>query len=249
MEKQRSCAKCGKLIPWVRSEAVFCEECRAEVLRAGVIRPRTCRQCGITFEGGPRAWFCPECRRERRKEADRRKRKTKGRKLGSIQKCERCGGSYILASGRQKYCTDCAKVAVAETARAQSRERSKNYKAKRGGLRIARKANTRLCVVCKMPIPYERITRGIVTCSDACDKERKRITYNEVMVRKGKRKIPPEAHYVHTKPQSGIKGITWQNGKWQLKIRNKYIGVYETVEAAQKELIKRIGEKQQTDTK
>ena len=27
--------------------------------------PRTCRQCGRTFWGGPRAWYCPECRKER----------------------------------------------------------------------------------------------------------------------------------------------------------------------------------------
>lgn len=25
-------------------------------MMANVIRPRTCRQCGATFEGGPRAW-------------------------------------------------------------------------------------------------------------------------------------------------------------------------------------------------
>jgi rubrerythrin len=27
-----------------------------------VIRTRTCRQCGKEFQGGPRAWYCPECR-------------------------------------------------------------------------------------------------------------------------------------------------------------------------------------------
>lgn len=26
---------------------------------------RICRTCGAQFSGGPRAWYCPDCRRER----------------------------------------------------------------------------------------------------------------------------------------------------------------------------------------
>ena len=240
MKKQRSCARCGRLIPWsAKSEATLCTECRKEIKKESIYRPRTCKQCGVTFDGAPRAMFCPDCRRERTKESNRRAKKEKGRKIGSIQKCERCGGSYILASGRQKYCDDCAKIAVAETVRVHKREYQKAYKAKHGDSRPDQKINTRLCVICNKPIPSQRILRGIVTCSDACDKERKRITNNEVVARKGKRITPPEAHYVHTRPQSGIKGITWHKGKWQLTIKGQYIGIYDTIDAAHDELKKR----------
>lgn len=243
MSKQRSCAKCGRLIPWTtKSDATLCADCRKEIKAQSVFRPRTCKQCGITFDGAPRAMFCPDCRRERTKENNRKAKKEIGRKLGSIQKCERCGGSYILASGRQKYCTDCAKIAVAETVRAHKRDYQKSYKAIHGDLRPDQKINTRLCVICNKPIPSERITRGIVTCSDTCNKERKRIANNTVMMRKGKRITPPDAYYVHTNPQSGIKGITWHKGKWQLVIKGHYIGIYDTIEAAQNELKKRSDE-------
>lgn len=48
-------------------------------MMSNVVRPRTCRQCGTTFEGGPRAWYCPACRELRRREAQAKYRE-KGRK-------------------------------------------------------------------------------------------------------------------------------------------------------------------------
>lgn len=35
------------------------------------LRMRVCRQCGIEFMGGPRAWYCPTCRIERQREQER----------------------------------------------------------------------------------------------------------------------------------------------------------------------------------
>lgn len=29
--------------------------------------PRICQGCGKTFLGGPRAWYCEDCREERKK--------------------------------------------------------------------------------------------------------------------------------------------------------------------------------------
>ena len=91
---------------------------------AVVVKPRICRQCGAVFDGGPRAWYCPACRLVRSREADARKRK-KGRKaarpLGGIDKCTVCGKEYVVKSGRQKYCPDCAYEAVRKVDRPASR--------------------------------------------------------------------------------------------------------------------------------
>ncbi len=72
---------------------------------------RICKSCGIQFSGGPRAWYCPNCREERKRTASResKKREARGltRKIGSTDICENCGKSYIVNSGLQKYCDDC----------------------------------------------------------------------------------------------------------------------------------------------
>ena len=64
--------------------------------------------CGKEFNGGPRAFYCPDCRVIRTKEAQKRFRqgKTAKRKLGSVDKCELCGKEYIVTAGRQKYCSE-----------------------------------------------------------------------------------------------------------------------------------------------
>ena len=64
--------------------------------------------CSKEFLGGPRAFYCPDCRKIRTKEAQKRFRqgKTAKRKLGSVDKCELCGNEYIVTAGRQKYCSE-----------------------------------------------------------------------------------------------------------------------------------------------
>lgn len=91
---------------------------------AVVVKDRICRQCGASFPGGPRAWYCPNYRAERAREADRR-HKAKGtiRPLGSTDKCTVCGKQYIVNSSRQKYCPDCSYDAV----RVIDREASKAW--------------------------------------------------------------------------------------------------------------------------
>lgn len=69
---------------------------------------RVCRGCGITFSGGPRAWYCPDCREERRRARERvYNTHPSKRPLGSTDICECCGAEYIVASGLQKYCPKC----------------------------------------------------------------------------------------------------------------------------------------------
>lgn len=100
-------------------------------MMSNVVRPRICRQCGATFDGGPRAWYCPACRELRKREALTKYRK-KGRKadrpLGSVDKCVRCGAEYVVKSARQKYCPDCAYEGVREADRPMSRAWNQAHK-------------------------------------------------------------------------------------------------------------------------
>lgn len=81
---------------------------------------RVCKQCGRTFSGGPRAWFCPDCRYERNKEKNRiHHQNGPMRKIGSIDYCVNCGKTYTVTSGLQKYCANCAPLCVAEVDRRQ----------------------------------------------------------------------------------------------------------------------------------
>lgn len=98
---------------------------------AVVVMPRTCRECGAVFDGGPRAWYCPACRLARQREADARRR-AKGRKadrpLGSTDKCTVCGKDYVVKPARQKYCPECAYDAVREVDRPASRAWNREHK-------------------------------------------------------------------------------------------------------------------------
>lgn len=73
---------------------------------------RICQSCGVTFLGGPRAFYCPSCRAERRKiqSAQARERARKGitRKIGQEYPCEICGELYILNCGTQRFCKKCS---------------------------------------------------------------------------------------------------------------------------------------------
>lgn len=75
---------------------------------------RVCRECGITFSGGPRAWYCQRCRKERQKKADReyreRNRMGKTRKIGSRAICANCGEYYTINGSNQKYCENCKDI-------------------------------------------------------------------------------------------------------------------------------------------
>lgn len=82
---------------------------------------RVCKECGVTFSGGPRALYCPDCRLRRRRERDALYKKNgANRKLGTKDYCINCGKLYTVVSGLQKYCPECASGCTAEAARKQS---------------------------------------------------------------------------------------------------------------------------------
>ena len=121
---------------------------------------RTCRQCGCIFMGGPRAWYCPDCRYERKLIRDRNhKRHGAQRPIGSADQCAICGKKYIVKGGNQKYCPDCANDAVADIDRRQGLE---YYRANRDVISRKRKEKRRIppktCEICgKLFVTHTRI--------------------------------------------------------------------------------------------
>lgn len=182
----KQCKYCGKpFVPSRQAQAV-CEDCLTEA-RSTTIRPRTCRTCGTTFDGGPRAWYCPSCRAERQKEASRRARKegTK-RPLGSIDHCVICGKEYIVNSARQRYCPDCAPEAYAAADREASKawNAANDYYAKRAQ---SPRSGIRLCVICGKPLPPGS---NAVTCSPECQRKNFVLSRQKIEANRGKRKLP-----------------------------------------------------------
>ena len=95
---------------------------------------RTCKTCGISFLGGPRAFYCPECRQERRKEQNKRYKERKKNSyiipLGSVIQCESCGCDIIKCSGLQRFCKQCAKKHIKIIDNQQSLTWNKNNQVK-----------------------------------------------------------------------------------------------------------------------
>lgn len=90
---------------------------------------RICKNCGVTFAGGPRAWYCPTCRNERAKESNRehkrRKRLGKSRKVGDSQICVDCGCKYAYYIGASERCPKCAEMHGKTADRQKSKEWNK----------------------------------------------------------------------------------------------------------------------------
>lgn len=102
--------------------------------QGSILLPRICRQCGKTFDGGPRAWYCPDCRYLRQLESGRKSyyKQTHGLslKIGSIMTCEMCGESCIRNSANQRFCEKCAIINIKNKDRQQSLDYYKKNKAK-----------------------------------------------------------------------------------------------------------------------
>lgn len=212
------CQNCGKVVQ-VDGEKVFCPECRAELKSKSTLAERTCRECGKTFIGGPRAWYCPECRAERQIEQSRKCKKNGAvRKLGSIDHCEICGKEYVVESGRQRYCKDCAAEAVKKVDRAQSIEWNQKNRERLAEQKKEKKENRKVCRVCGK-VFYSGDPS--VTCSDGCASVLKSYNAATADFKRGKRKEEPnlvkmavkagiDVSGLFEKPNSRIRDLTGQ---------------------------------------
>lgn len=114
------------------------------------IYDRICRTCGVSFKGGPRAWYCPDCRKERQRERSAKYRKsTPKRSLGSKDICQNCGEEYTVEGGLQKYCPKCQDIMHKKLDTEQSLE---YYRKNKEIINPARNAKRRVpdarCVIC-----------------------------------------------------------------------------------------------------
>jgi hypothetical protein len=168
--RTKKCVTCGRVFTTDRYEQTRCDDCLAAA-RSTTLRPRTCRTCGAIFSGGPRAWYCPTCRKEREKSRNRKYRASGfSRHLGDIDICVICGKEYVVCSGLQKYCPDCAPEAVREIDREQSIRwnRENDYYAKRKEIP---RSGVKVCVVCGREMSPSTNT---VTCSPECAAARRK---------------------------------------------------------------------------
>ena len=86
------------------------------------LHQKICKRCGTAFMGRPAAKYCSDCRLEVKRERERafrHKSKEAIRKLGSVDKCLKCGKEYIVTAGKQKYCPACAEEATRENIRTE----------------------------------------------------------------------------------------------------------------------------------
>jgi len=143
---------------------------------------RTCRRCGREFTGGPRAWYCPECREKRKlqqKSKDNYKQRLGlTRKLGSTDNCARCGKPYTVTGGLQKYCPGCAVEAMRENDRNQALQYYEDNKEQINPVRNdKRRVKTKKCVVCGKEFDPNGTVRN--TCSQECRRKQRQIWQRE----------------------------------------------------------------------
>lgn len=139
---------------------------------------KICKNCRTAFMGGPRAWYCPSCRADRQKiykrQTQERERTGTIRRIGSTDICVVCREQYIVASGTQKYCRQCAPDEVKKIDRIQGLE---YYKANKDDINPARyerrRVDHKICSVCGMSFDPQGRPRTICP-SEECRKISKR---------------------------------------------------------------------------
>lgn len=96
--RTRICKKCGKIFDVPTGKNMYmCQECAKISKKEGVLRERTCKNCGITFVGYPRSMYCEKCRIKKRKESAKKYRKSgPKRPIGSVDFFCRAGIHMLL---------------------------------------------------------------------------------------------------------------------------------------------------------
>lgn len=232
--RQHICKRCGKIYLTAKQDSTACPDCAVEICK-DVFSVKVCAMCGKEFVGYPRSKYCAQCRPIARRDADRRHKKNgTSRPIGSTDYCVSCGQPYIVNSGRQRYCPDCAKTVVPQNVKAAKRDFHAKNKDAINAARAERRKDRRICAICGKPFSANTPT---VTCSPECAADLKRQKQAIADVKRGR--ADPARIFgkkQRTAPQSGVPGITWCRGKWQLSYKGKYIGIFETVEDAEERL-------------
>lgn len=129
-----------------------------------ILIDKQCRQCSKVFQGGPRAWYCPECRHQRHLESMKQYYKCGAvRPFGSIDHCSICGAEYVVTAAAQKYCRECSKEAVRQAGNANMRQRYKRSEQKT--------LTEKRCAICGELFPYDG--RRVICENPECKQIRK----------------------------------------------------------------------------
>ena len=228
------CQLCDRIF-YATKAVCYCDECRADAKAAGFYAERTCETCGMSYTGYPKSVYCPSCmdkrKRIQKKEYQERTKAGTARTIGSTDICRTCGEEFIVNSGRQLYCKKCAEAAIKQVSREKARARyyanKERYKERKKKLL----ENRKVCRVCE-----KKIAGRSSYCSEECRKIGRSMSSARSNYRRGARNTEYGAVKFNGKPKSGIPGIAWHQGKWQVQKRNHYIGIYDTVEEAKKAL-------------
>lgn len=139
-----------------------------------MILDRKCLSCSTNFPGGPRAYYCPACRVDRRRQAKARYQQKKRlgigiRHIGSTDRCERCNELYTVESGLQRFCPKCQPIHAAEY---DAKTSLSFYHANKEGINPVRNERRlkgqRKCVWCDEIFDSKY---GRVTCSEECKRQ------------------------------------------------------------------------------
>lgn len=188
----RKCKVCGEVFSPPTEHRYLCDKCLYEKEHRSLTRNVICKQCGRSFRGGMRASYCPDCRAERRRDADRRckerKRAGKVRHIGSTDICIDCGAEYIVEGGLQKRCKACAAIHDLAFLRDSSREHARAHREEYDAAIARLKADSHVCPVCGTPFtPRASKTKY---CSDACKMEARRARQKIADAKRRPRKKP-----------------------------------------------------------
>lgn len=166
------CQECGRLFCG-GVDCHYCKECAGAKKLGTVVKTRTCQICGAEFPGGPRAKYCLGCGREMKKETNRKHREVGAKRpLGSVDSCTICGKEYVVASGRQKYCSpSCQRIGVLEWQKEHKRGYSKKSGQAKKKLERRRQAK-KVCAYCLQTFTSDTTTN---LCSDYCRAEQKKL--------------------------------------------------------------------------
>lgn len=231
--RARKCKMCGTIFEGTGAQRL-CPDCRKLAKQATVMRPRTCVTCGTVFEGGPRARYCPACRAERQKEQNHRyKHNGSARPLGSTDICLTCGKPYIVTSGLQRYCPDCAPESVRQNVLPRKQARARAHLAENISRKKELAVDSAVCAYCGKTFTPSSPS---VTCSPECAREYARISQAFAQFRCGlSHSMPSYVRYTSGLPQSDMVGVTYHRTlkKWQVTHHRKYIGVFPTQQEAE----------------
>lgn len=129
--RNRLCVKCGREFTPATEDEKLCGDCREKALKKTTLTARICPTCGTPFFGHGNAKYCQDCRLDsRRRSAAKYEKGGPSRPLGSVDKCIACGKEYIVKSGAQKYCPDCATQAIKDSHRQRKNEKMAEYRKK-----------------------------------------------------------------------------------------------------------------------